>query len=205
MPILTFILNLSLISALLLAPAVLLLSYWYRRSITNAIMIWRRPESAVITIGYAITGLVFFIVGISCFFRYTMSSPIQGVENTNLRDVGLICMLMFLSFSMIYLAARITFVQIVTENGIFLNHTWVGLPDSRNLIEWEMLCDYYIHTDYPNTIFTVIYKSEREFWRSSIPVPAYHKENFERILDLYLDAAHLPKGKVISKRKFSEN
>lgn len=205
MPILTFILNLSLISALLLAPAILLLSFWYRRSINNAIIIWRRPESAVITIGYAITGLVFFIVGISCFFRYTISAPTQIATNNNLKDVGLICMLMFMSFSMIYIAARMTFVQIVTENGIFLNHSWIRIPDSRNLIEWEMLCDYYTHTDYPNTSFTIIYKCDNEFWRSSIPVPAYHKENFEKILDLYLDSAHLPKGKIITKRKFSEN
>ena len=205
MPILTFILNLSLISALLLAPAILLLSYWYRRSIRNAIMVWRRPESAVITIGYAITALVFFIVGVSCFFRYTMNVPMQNVQNTNLKDVGLICMLAFLSVSMFYMAARISLVQIVTENGIFLNHTWARFPDSRNIIEWDMLCDYYIYTDYPNTVFTVIYKKDREFWRNPIPVPAYHKENFERVLDIYLDSARSHKGKIISRRKFSEN
>ena len=63
-------LNLSLLFAVLIAPSLLMLSVWYKKSLGKPVFIWPKSEMVLLTIVFFIVALVLFIVGVSCIFTY---------------------------------------------------------------------------------------------------------------------------------------
>lgn len=191
MPWINFFLNFSLLLALLVAPCFLLMSYWYRRQLPKTILVWRKPEMVIITITFLIASLILFIIGISSFFSIMDFAGLQqstaDVPAPKLKNIGFICLLLLTALGITYMAIRMLLVQIVTEEGIVSNDRILRIPDFRNVMYWDTITDYYLLSDYPNVIFTMIVKKgPSEYKRNSIRVPVYMRDEFEDLLETKL-------------------
>lgn len=203
-------LNAGLLAALLFAPCLLLMAFWYRKQLPRTLLVWKKPELVIITIGFAAITLILFVVGISSFFThfgYLKSSQIDPETRQSLYTVGIACFLMVSALFMIYMAIRTLFVQIVTESGIVLNDKIIRVPDLRNVIPWYQVADYYIKSDYPNVVFSLIIQSEpMKFERINIKVPVYSRDAFEELLENKMNEVAIQfAGSEYHSRRFYEN
>ncbi|MEM7366998.1 MAG: hypothetical protein AAF587_00285 [Bacteroidota bacterium] len=196
--------------SLLIAPCLVLLAYWYRRRLAQTLMIWKNPEMVIVTITFSVAALILFIVGTSSFFTYydvLNSSQIQFVDKEKFFTIGVICLMLLGALMMIYIAIRLLLVRVVTEKGVVLNDRFFRAPNFRHVIEWNQISDYYLVSDYPTVIFTLItQKQPLQFDRTSIRVPVYIRDDFEDLLEAKMYSVqeiHDPEG--LSPQKFSEN
>lgn len=191
MPWIKLFLNFSLLLALLVAPCFLLMAYWYRKQLPKTVLVWRKPEMVIITITFLIAALILFIVGISSFFSVMDLSGLpqstSDVPPSRLRYIGFTCLLLLTALGIIYLAIRMLLVQVITEEGIVTNDRILRVPDYRHVIYWESITDYYLLSDYPNVIFTmIVQKGPVTYHRSSVRVPVYIRDEFEDLLETKL-------------------
>ncbi len=188
MPLLKFILNIGFLSAFLLAPAIFILAIWYRRTFTNILMMWRTPESVFATIAYLIQSLIWVIIGTSFFFNYLTAKAAGNPQPAQNMEIVLLCVSLFVSSSILFLAARSLFVQVITHKGIIVNHLLLRIPHLKQLIPWNHLSDYYVHNDYPNVVFHIIYtKEDGSFDRMTMNVPNHLHVHIKDLLDSKLD------------------
>ncbi len=190
MPFIKLFMNIGMLSALLLGPAVLVLALWYRKIFSGSFMIWRRPEAIMLFVAYLVGSLILIIFGTACFFNYSKHSliPENAQMATDFKDMAFICFSFFISVTFFFLACRILLVQVITEKGIMLNHRIFRIPIPNRLIKWNQLSDYYVQRDYPNAIVNIIYKTEGMiFKKAEIPVPSFLQEQVKEILDSQLD------------------
>jgi len=203
-------LNAGLLAALLFAPCLLLMAFWYRKQLPRTLLVWKKPELVIITIGFAAITLILFVVGISSFFThfgYLRSSQIDPETRQQLYTVGIACFLMVSALFMIYMAIRTLFVQIVTESGIVMNDKIIRVPDLRNVIPWYQVADYYIKSDYPNVVFSLIIQSEpMKFERINLKVPVYSRDAFEELLENKMNEVAIQfAGSEYPSKRFYEN
>lgn len=207
----SFILNISLILALLVSPCLLLMAYGYRKHLSHTLLSWRRSEMVVITIAFAIVMLILFVVGVSCFFSFHGSvntgGTIGNLSRDKVLDVSIICMLNVISLTMIYAAMRLVLVQIIDERGIVFVDRWLRIPSYKHLLEWHEICDYYLISDYPIIIYNfIVQKQPSTFERVSIRVPIYIREDFENLLEAKINSPSAVRARAqIGRKKFSEN
>ncbi|RMG22078.1 MAG: hypothetical protein D6730_17160 [Bacteroidetes bacterium] len=193
----------------MLAPSLVLLAYWYRKQLNQTLMVWKKPEMVIVTISFSIISLILFIVGVSCFFThwgYLDSRQIEHIGGGQFERLGWICMLLLAASVMVYMAVRMLLVQIVTHRGIVVNSRLFRIPDYRHVIEWHEISDYYLVSDYPNVIFTLIVQKEAlRFSRITVCVPVFVRDEFESILEtkMFSDSA-IEARSQISKHRFSE-
>lgn len=204
-------LNLSLLFAVLIAPSLLVLSVWYKKSLGKPVFIWPKSEMVLLTIVFFIVALVLFIVGVSCIFTYFgYLDPIRfaGINVRQFLNLGLCCNLAVIGLAMVYMGMRNMLVQMVMEKGIVMTRGILPLRNSVKLLEWSQIVDYYVVPDYPNVNITFIVAVEpMRFQRQSIKVPVYLKDEFQTFLDEGLQASKSPKtgSEISSSRYFSEN
>ncbi len=152
-------------------------------------MVWKKPEMVIITISFSVTALILFIVGISCVFNasgYVDASI--NIEKEKLLKIGAICGLLIISLFFTYLAIRMLLVRVITARGIVLNDRLFRIPDYRNVIAWHEISDYYLVSDYPNVIFTLIVQRQSlKFSRVSLRVPVYRRDEFEDLLERQME------------------
>ncbi|MEL6654324.1 MAG: hypothetical protein AAFQ87_26340, partial [Bacteroidota bacterium] len=87
-----------------------------------------------------------------------------------------------------YLAIRMLLVRVISSRGIVLNDRFFRIPDYRNVIAWHEIVDYYLVSDYPNVIFTLIVQKESlQYSRVSLRVPVYRRDEFEDLLERCMD------------------
>lgn len=202
MPLLNFILNIGFLCAFLLAPAILVLAVWYRRTFNNVLMMWRTPESVFATIAYLIQSLIWLIVGVSFFFNYISDGTNSHFTPEKNVAISLICFTLFVSSSIFFLAARTLLVQVITHKGIVINHFLLRIPHLHNVITWDNLADYYVQNDYPNVVFYLIYKKEDDsFERMAMNVPAHLQIHIKDLLDSKLDGMEGIPAYFWSKKK----
>lgn len=142
----------------------------------------------IVTITFLVAALILFIVGISSFFSWldlgNLDPESLQVSPQRLRDVGFSCMLMLVALGFTYTAIRMLLVRVVTEAGIVTNDRVLRVPDFRNVIGWSSIHDYYLQSDYPNVIFTLIVKNDQvRFERVPVRVPVYMRDTFEELLE----------------------
>ncbi len=209
MEIIKFFLNLSLLYAVLLAPSFLLMAYWYRRQISQPIMVWKKPEMVIITTTFAIAGLILFIVGISSFFTYRgylSANHIQDIDHERFFDLGLMCLLLTASLGLTYLAIRMLLVRIVAEEGIVENDRFLRIPDYKHIVKWHEITDYFIVSDYPNVIFNLmIRRPGQSYSRMSVRVPVYVRDDFEDLLEKKMNSQSAMHTRSSISRQESEN
>jgi hypothetical protein len=204
-------LNLSLVFAVLIAPSMLLLSVWYKKSLGKPAFIWPKSEMVLLTIVFFIVALVLFIVGVSCIFTYFgYLDPIRfaGINVRQFLNLGLCCNFTVLGLAMVYMGMRNLLVQMVMETGVVVTKGLLPLRNSIRLLTWNQIVDYYVVPDYPNVNITFIVAVEPlRFERQSIKVPVYLKDEFQTFLDQGLHASRsLQTGpEISSSRYFSEN
>jgi hypothetical protein len=204
-------LNLSLLFAVLIAPSMLLLSVWYKKSLGKPVFIWPKSEMVLLTIVFFIVALVLFIVGVSCIFTYFgYLDPIRfaGINVRQFLNLGLSCNLAVVGLAMVYVGMRNLLVQMVMEKGIVMTRGILPLRNSVKLLTWNQIVDYYVVPDYPNVNITFIVALEpMRFQRQSIKVPVYLKDEFQTFLDEGLQASKSPQAgsEISSSRYFSEN
>ncbi|MDX1905934.1 MAG: hypothetical protein SF053_02800 [Bacteroidia bacterium] len=201
------LLNVSLLLSLLIAPCMLLMAYWYRRQLTQTLMIWKNPEMVIVTIAFSIASLILFIVGTSSFFIHRdMMNGVTPENKEKYRLIGIMCVLLLVGFSITYAAIRMLLVRVITERGIVMNDRLFRVPDFRHVIEWRHIADYYLVSDYPNVIFTLIIQQQPlRFERVSIRVPVYMRDNFEDLLEAKMRISNARTRADISSHKLSEN
>ncbi len=204
------LLNFSLLFSLLLAPCMVLLAFWYRRQLPQTLMIWKNPEMVIVTITFSIAALILFIVGTSCFFTsfdVLDATSVRGMDKEKFLKIGIICSLLLVGLFLTYVAIRMMLVRVITEKGIVMNDQVFRFPDFRNVIQWHEISDYYLVSDYPNVIFTLIIQKENlKYERSSIRVPVYMRDDFEDLLETKMYTVSAMQARAdISSHKFSEN
>jgi hypothetical protein len=99
-------------------------------------------------------------------------------------------------------------VQMVMEDGIYLNKALLPVPNATQLIEWISIADYYQTPDYPNVAFTfIVQEDDMRYNRHTVKVPHYLKEDFQNYLDrqIYSAQAIRAGSETPSSRYFSEN
>lgn len=204
-------LNLSLVFAILVAPSMLLLSIWYKRSLGKPVFAWPKSEMVLLTIVFSVVSLVLFIVGVSCIFTYFgYLDPIRfpGIHVRQFLNLGVSCNLVVMGLVMVYLGMRKLLVQNVMETGVIVSHGILPLNSSVRLLRWNEIVDYYIVSDYPNITVTFIVAMEHlQFERHSIKVPVYLKDEFQTFLDKGLSGSNTRQAEtgINSSRYFSEN
>jgi len=203
-------LNAGLLAALLFAPCLLLMAFWYRKQLPQTLLVWKKPELVIITIGFAAVTLVLFVVGISSFFThfgYLRSTQIDPETRQQLYTIGIACFLMTAALFITYMAIRTLFVQIVTESGIVMNDRFLRIPDMRNVVPWYQVADYYIKSDYPNVVFSLIIQKEPlKFERIHIKVPVYSRDAFEELLENKMNEVAIQfAGSEYPSKRFYEN
>lgn len=164
----------------------------------------------VLTISFSIAALILFIVGISCFFSswgYLDPHIVDAERREKLFFIGMICILLILSLMFVYIALRLLLVRVITDKGVIINDRFLRVPDYRNIVEWHEISDYYLLSDYPNVIFTLIIQKESlNFERISLNVPVYIRDEFENLLEAKMYSASAMRARAqISRHKFSEN
>lgn len=205
------ILNLSLLFAILVAPSILMVSVWYRKSLGKPVFQWHKPEMVLATIVFFILSLMLFIVGVSCFFtHFGYLDPLNftAIARTQFFNLGLSCMLAIGGLVMVYFAMRNLLVQMVMEKGLIMNRAILPVPNATQFVKWSSIVDYYVVPDYPNVAFTFIVQSEElKYERESVKVPIYLKEDFQAYLDkqLYSPQTIHSGSETPSSRFFSEN
>ena len=196
---------------MLIAPCLVLLAYWYRRQLSQTLMIWKNPEMVIVTITFSVAALILFIVGTSSFFTYydvlSPSSPIQPDGKEKFFTIGVICLMLLVALMMIYIAIRLLLVRVITEKGVVLNDRVFRAPNFRHVIEWHQISDYYLVSDYPTVIFTLItQKQPLQFDRTAIRVPVYIRDDFEDLLEAKMYSAQAVQNpEDRSTQQFSEN
>ncbi|MEZ4851891.1 MAG: hypothetical protein R3B93_25425 [Bacteroidia bacterium] len=150
-------------------------------------MVWRKPEMVIVTITFSVAALILFIVGISGFFVYgdfLQSSHISEHDKTKFLQISFICVLLLVALTFTYVAIRLLLVRVITEKGVVINDKVLRIPDFRNVIEWGDIADYYLISDYPNVIFSlIIHKPGMKFEKYSIRVPIFARDDFEDMLE----------------------
>ncbi|MEL6673448.1 MAG: hypothetical protein AAFR61_14685 [Bacteroidota bacterium] len=188
------------------------MAYWYRRQLSQTLMVWKKPEMVIVTITFSVAALILFIVGISSMFTYydlniLESSETQWADKGKFQQVGIICGLLMAALVFTYMAIRMLLVRVITNKGIVVNDRLLRIPDIRNVIEWYEITDYYLVSDYPNIVFTlIVQKQPLTFERMSVRVPVYMREKFEDLLEKKMsNAAAFEEEADISTHRFSEN
>lgn len=210
MTLVELLLNFSLLLSLLIAPCFVLLAYWYRRQLTQTLMVWKKPEMVIVTIIFSVAALILFIVGISGFFVYAdflNSNELQKLDKEKFLNIGIICVLLLIAMVFTYVAIRMLLVRVITERGIVVNDRILRIPDFRNVVEWNEVADYYLVSDYPNVIFTLIIRRQGlHFERYSMRVPVFVRDDFEDLLETQMYSATAMRSRSdIGSHKFSEN
>merc|ERR1711916_250937 len=83
-----------------------------------------------------------------------------------------------------YVALRMLLVRVITDKGIVMNDRIFRIPDFRHVILWHEISDYFLISDYPNVIFTLIIQRQAlQFERASVRVPVYIREDFEELVE----------------------
>lgn len=209
--IIDLMLNLSLVFAILIAPSMLLLSVWYKKSLGKPVFSWPKSEMVLLTIIFFVVALVLFIVGVSCIFTYFgYLDPIRfpGINVRQFLNLGLACNFAVLGLAFVYIGMRNILVQLVMERGVLVNKGLLPLRHNVRLLDWNQIVDYYIVPDYPNiTVTFIVAEEQMRFDRFSIKVPVYLKDEFQAFLDKGLNASHSPQAEtgISSNRYFSEN
>ncbi|MEL6589162.1 MAG: hypothetical protein AAFQ68_03740 [Bacteroidota bacterium] len=186
---LEILLHFGLLLSLLITPALVLMAYWYRRQLDKPLMVWKKPEMVIVTITFSVSALILFIVGISCLFNavgYVETS--LTIDQGDLYRISATCGLLIVSLLFTYLAIRMLLVRVISSRGIVLNDRFFRIPDYRNVIAWHEIVDYYLVSDYPNVIFTLIVQKESlQYSRVSLRVPVYRRDEFEDLLERCMD------------------
>jgi hypothetical protein len=205
------VLNLSLVFAVLVAPSMLLLSLWYRKSLGKPVFSWPKSEMVLLTIVFFIVALVLFIIGVSCFFTFFgYLDPIRfpGINARHFLILGISCNLVVAGLAMLYIGMRKLMLQLVMEKGVILAQGILPFRNSVKLLSWSQIVDYYVVPDYPNVTFTfIVQEPNMRFERESIKVPVYLKDEFQTFLDNGLQASDSSQAgsERSNSRYFSEN
>ena len=207
---LELIVHLSLLIALLVAPSWLLLAFWYRKQISQPVLIWKRPEMVIVTIVFSLFALVLFVIGISSFFSfggYLQPQELNEVDKQVFLYIGLLSILGECILGCLYLALRLLLVQVITERGIIVNHGLTRIPNLKNVIEWHEISDYYLQSDYPNVIFNLItQRQQTNLSRTLLRVPVYLKEEFEHLIESRIYSASATRARLqMTRHRYSEN
>jgi len=186
------------------------MAYWYRKQLAKTLMIWKNPEMVIVMITFSVLSLILFIVGTSSFFTYLDvldSTHLRILDKDKFLKIGTICALLLVGLGFTYMAVRMLLVRVVTEKGIVMNDRFFRIPDFRHVVEWYEISDYYLISDYPNVIFTlIIQKHPLQFDRKVIRVPVYMREDFEELLENKMYSASAMRARAdISSHKYSEN
>jgi hypothetical protein len=209
--IIDLMLNLSLVFAILIAPSMLLLSVWFKKSLGKPVFVWPKAEMVMLTIVFFVVALVLFIVGVSCIFTYFgYLDPIRfpGINVRQFLNLGLACNLAVLGLALVYGGMRMLLVQSVMESGVIVTKGILPMGHRVRLLAWSEIVDYYIVSDYPNiTVTFIVALQNLQFERHSIKVPVYLKDEFQAFLDKGLNASHSSATEtgINSSRYFSEN
>lgn len=202
-------LNLGLLSALLITPAILLMAYWYRKQMPNTLMEWKKPELVLITVAAAVLGVMIFIVGLTSLFTHFgyLKSGLIGENNQRLiRDLSLFCFFSFVSLGFIYMATRMLLIQVVTHKGIVMNDKVFRIPNFKTILYWNEIADYYVKSDYPNVVFTLIIREDDvTYERISLKVPVYYRDRFERLLEEKMENSEAATDSSRSRFPYPEN
>ena len=187
-----------------------LMAYWYRRQMANTLMIWKTPELVIVTITFSVVALIFFIVGASSLFTYydvLDSTRLPNLDKGKFLSIGVICAVSVLGLALTYIALRMLLVRVITDQGIVMNDRFFRIPDFRHVIHWHEISDYFLISDYPNVIFTlIVQKQALQFERTSVRVPVYIREDFEELVENKMYSASAMRARAdISSHRYSGN
>ncbi|MFK7973092.1 MAG: hypothetical protein AB8F95_22165 [Bacteroidia bacterium] len=202
------LLNLGLLSALLISPAILLMAYWYRKQMPNTIMEWKKPELVLITVVAAVAAVVIFIIGLTSLFTHLgyLKSGFVANGDRVMRDLSLFSLFAFASLSTLYIATRILLIQVVTHKGIVMNDKIFRIPNFKTVLYWKEIADYYVKSDYPNVVFTLIIREDDvTYERISLKVPVYFRDRFERLLEEKMENSEAATDSSRSRFPYPEN
>ena len=194
---------------MLITPVLVLMAYWYRKQLPTSLMTWKKPEMVIVTITFSVAALILFIVGVSCLFTYSgyLDTGQVSLRQERLLDIVKICGLLMVSLILTYIAIRMLLVRVISARGIVVNDRIFRIPDLNRVVSWHDINDYYLVSDYPNVIFTLIVQEDTlQFSRFSIRVPVYKRDRFEDLLERQmagLDDADLYED--LSRHHFPEN
>ena len=173
-------------------------------------MIWKTPELVIVTITFSVIALIFFIVGASSLFTYydiLDSTRLPSLDKGKFLSIGVICAVSLLGLALTYVALRMLLVRVITDKGIVMNDRIFRIPDFRHVILWHEISDYFLISDYPNVIFTLIIQRQAlQFERASVRVPVYIREDFEELVENKMYSASAMRARAdISSHRFSGN
>lgn len=200
MPLIEFALNLSWIYALLIGPLAWFVARAYRKNFLKAIIVWRTPDSLLLTVIYFISTLLLLIVGMACFFNYLKEANPQLIAKY--RDLTFICVNLWLGSTGLFIALRMLLVQVLMREGLMLNHFFFRIPIPSRILQWEQICDYYTQNDYPSIIFQIIYRAEGlKFKKVAISTPSHLQVFLKETLEASLDGEQEMPFYLFGRRK----
>jgi hypothetical protein len=201
----------SYILAGILGPALLGVSLIYRRQFQDIIQRWQKPQIVIYTILNFVISLALFVISsffLAIYFGQIQQLKIADIPNPVLGQLGLDALLLLLGATMVYQAMHNFYTQFISRQGIYITQfDPKRLRIHTQLINWQAIKDYYVHSDYPVTQYNLLVQTmNNNFMRYVLRVPFYAQPKFRSLLGQYLDWQEERAESASSiSRKFSQN
>ncbi|MBX3102242.1 MAG: hypothetical protein KF690_07025 [Bacteroidetes bacterium] len=169
--------------------ALLLWGMWFRRRMRNVVHAWRKSQMVVFTIVAFIINFTFFVL--ACFFftsyvgRLGQLDLVPGSAEAMLQ-LGIDSLLLLLGSILGYLGIQFFYTQYITPEGIVLRP---GLSAShpQYMLRWADVRDYYVHSDYPVSLYHFLIQPSGTIHKVVVKVPYYAQPKFEYLLQGYME------------------
>mgnify|MGYP006266352265 CR=1 FL=1 len=174
-----------------LAPLLFGLSWLYRRRFKQVVMKWRKPQMVVFTIMAFIFNLTLFVLG--CLFMAIYWGQIENIGVVSIGSeqvlkIALNCWFLLAGVTLLYFGLQNFYYQYVTQPGIvYSGFDWHQMKFRHRILRWEDIKDYYLHSDYPITLFNFLVDRRGHTTRRSLKVPFYRFARFRALLDARID------------------
>lgn len=155
-----------------------------RRKLSDILLRWESPDFGIWTAVLFSMSLAFLsggMLGYALYVKHATAPEISALwQSLSTLSFGLVGLV-----GILYLGLRAQYMQSLSERGyyyVFFN--WQTWSWHVELILWEEVYDYYVHTDEALSVFTLLLRDQRKI---HFQAPAHLREVIERAIDYGID------------------
>ncbi|MCX7606608.1 MAG: hypothetical protein N2170_05000 [Bacteroidia bacterium] len=155
-----------------------------RRKLRDILLRWEKPVFGVWTAILFVGGLAFLSGGMLGYAFYVKYGTVSE-EALLWRAISSVCFGLIGLVALLYFGLRFQYIQPLSERGFYqIAYDWERLRWRVELIPWEKVYDYYVHSDDILTHFTLLLRDKREI---VFTAPTHLRDIIERIIEFGTD------------------
>ncbi|GIV24849.1 MAG: hypothetical protein KatS3mg026_0541 [Bacteroidia bacterium] len=162
------------------AVVVWIYAFSLRKKLRDRLLSWENPAFGLPTAVLFMLALAFLsgvLLGYAFYLKYPSTSQVAVFW----RSSTALFFLLFLETIVIYGGLQIQNMHCLAERGFYhIRFDWSLLKWRVELIPWEQVYDYYVHTEAVLSTFTLIFRDRRTI---SFQAPSYLRSSIEQVID----------------------